>query len=90
MEILKELVMSKNTKVTSKKVSRIAAETLNSNSAYQTAKKLAGSALSQAQKRNQTGSQIEDLASKVLSSSKYSHKTKKLAGSVLSQANKER
>ena len=82
--------MSKNLKVTSKKVSTIAAKTLNSNSASQIAKKLAGSALSQVQKGNQTGGQIEDLASKVLSSPKYSHETKIMAGSVLSQANKER
>lgn len=82
--------MSTNSKVTSKKVSTIAAKILNSNSSSQTAKKLAGSALSQVQKGNQTGSQIEDLASKVLSSSKYSHETKTMAGSVLSQANKER
>ena len=78
--------MSTNSKVTSKRVSTIAAKILNSNSSSQTAKKLAGSALSQVQ----TGSQIEDLASKVLSSPKYSHETKIMAGSVLSQANKER
>ena len=78
--------MSTNSKVTSKRVSTIAAKILNSNSSSQTAKKLAGSALSQVHK----GSQIEDLASKVLSSPKYSHETKIMAGSVLSQANKER
>lgn len=78
--------MSTNSKVTSKRVSTIAAKILNSNSSSQTAKKLAGSALSQVQK----GSQIEDLASKVLSGTKYSHETKIIAGSVLSQANKER
>jgi hypothetical protein len=82
--------MSTNNKVTSKKVSSLAAKTLNSNSASQTAKKLAGSALSQVQKGNQTGCQIEDLASKVLSGSKYGRETKTLAASVLSQANKER
>ena len=53
--------MSTNSKVTSKRVSTIAAKILNSNSSSQTAKKLAGSALSQVQKGSQTGSQIEDL-----------------------------
>lgn len=48
--------MSTNSKVTSKRVSTIAAKILNSNSSSQTAKKLAGSALSQVQKGSQTGS----------------------------------
>ena len=82
--------MSTNKKVTSQKVSSLAGKILHSNSASQTAKSLAASALSQRQKGNQTGSQMEDLASKVLSSSKYSHKTKVIAGSVLSQSNKDR
>ena len=82
--------MSTNKKVTSKQVSSKAGKILHSNSASQTAKSLAASALSQRQKGNQTGSQMENLASKVLSSSKYSRETKTIAGSVLAQANKER
>ena len=82
--------MHSNKKVTSQKVSSLAGKILKSNSASQTAKSLAASALSQRQKGNQTGAQMEDLASKVLSSSKYSRETKVLAGSVLAQANKER
>lgn len=82
--------MSTNKKVTSQKVASFAGKILHSNSASQTAKSLAASALSQRQKGNQTGSQMEDLASKVLASSKYSHETKVIAGSVLAQSNRER
>ena len=82
--------MGTNKKVTSQKISSTAGRILRSNSASQTAKSLAASALSQRQKGNQTGSKMEDIASKVLSSSKYSRETKTIAGSVLAQANKER
>lgn len=79
-----------NSKKSSKSLSSLAAKTLNDDNASKTAKKLAGSVLSQVSKSNQTGSEMEDLASKVAKSSKYSKETKSLAGSVLSQANKKR
>lgn len=82
--------MGTNKKVTSERISSLASQILNDDNSSKTAKTLAGSALSQAEKGKQTGSKVEDLASKVLQSPKYSDKTKSLAGSVLSQSNKER
>jgi hypothetical protein len=79
-----------NKKTTSDRVASIVAKVLNDKGASDTAKQLAGSALSQVNRGNQTGSSVEDLASKVLDSPKYSRETKKLAGSVLSQSNKKR
>lgn len=79
-----------NKKQSSKSVSSLAAKTLQSNNASATAKKLAGSVLSQAKSSNQTGANLEGLASSVLTSNKYSKDTKTLAGSVLSQSNKKR
>lgn len=83
-------VKMSNKKTTSEKIATLAAHVLKDNDASEIAKKLAGSALSQVNKGNQTGSELEDLASKVLQSDKYSHETKELAGSVLSQSNKSR
>lgn len=82
--------MSKNTKQSSKKVAQLAATTLTSDKASNTAKRLAGSVVAQTNTDKQTGTELEDLASKVLRSDKYSDETKSLAASVLSQANKER
>ena len=79
-----------NKKRTSKSVASLAAKTLKSNNASQTAKKLAGSVLSQTKSSNQTGANLEELASTVMTSNKYNSKTKTLAGSVLSQSNKKR
>ncbi|MGJ1434421.1 hypothetical protein [Sphingobacterium siyangense] len=79
-----------NKKVTSNKIGSLAAKTLTDPSSSKTAKELAGSALSQMNKGNQTGSYMEDKASKVLQSNKYSEETKSLAASVLSQSNKKR
>lgn len=79
-----------NKKKTSKSVASLAAKTLQSNSTSNTAKKLAGSVLSQTKSLNQTGSSLEGLASTVMTSNKYSRETKTLAGSVLSQSNKKR
>jgi hypothetical protein len=79
-----------NTKKTSIKIASLAADILNDSNASKIQKKLAGSALSQSQSGNQTGSELENVASKVLNSDKYSSKTKKLAASVLSQSNKNR
>lgn len=82
--------MSTNRKKTSSSVASEAAKTLRDPSASSTAKKLAGSALSQHSTPNQTGTEMESFASKVLKSSKYSESTKELAASVLSQSNKKR
>lgn len=79
-----------NRKTTSQSVATEAARTLQDPGASATAKRLAGSALSQRTRSHQTGSSMEDLASRVLDSAKYSEATKTLAGSVLSQANKQR
>ena len=79
-----------NKKTTSNKVSSLAAKVLHDTDSSQIAKKLAASALSQANKGNQTGVEMENIAAKVLQSDKYSDETKQLAGSILSQSNKER
>lgn len=80
----------KNTKQTSGRVAKLAAETLKDNNASQVAKRLAGAALAQTGNAKQTGAELEDLASKVIKSPKYSEDTKTLAGSVLAQSNKAR
>ena len=80
----------RNTKTTSKSVSSEAARVLKDPNASATAKRLAGSALSQRTPSHQTGAKVEDLASRVLDSPKYSAETKSIAGSVLSQSNKQR
>lgn len=79
-----------NRKKTSSSVASDAARTLRDPNASQIQKKLAGSALSQVQKNNQTGKQMEQIASDALSSPKYSELTKKLAGSILSQSDRKR
>jgi len=79
-----------NKKKTSSKIASLAAKTLKNKNASQIAKQLAGSALSQKQKANQTGGKMEEVASKVLKSDKYSDETKALAASILSQSNKGR
>jgi hypothetical protein len=88
--ILQRRLIMENSKITSDKVATLASQVLSDESSSEIAKKLAGSALSQATKGKQTGSELEDVASKVIKSTKYSQDTKKLAGSVLSQANKKR
>ena len=60
-----------NKKVTSEKIASLAAQVLVDKNSSDIAKKLAGSALSQANKGNETGSVLEDLASDVLKSNKY-------------------
>ncbi|QXM05720.1 hypothetical protein [Crassaminicella indica] len=82
--------MSINKKQTSSKIVKLASDTLRNPNSSQTAKKLAGSAMSQYNTSKQTGPTMEDFASKVLKSSKYSDDTKSLAGAVLSQSNKRR
>lgn len=79
-----------NQKKTSKSVSSLASDVLKSNSASEIQKSLAGSALSQAQKKHQTSKELESKASDVLKSDKYNNVTKTLAASILSQSNKKR
>ena len=82
--------MSSNKKNTSAKIGSQAAKILKDPNSSATVKKLAGSALSQVNKGNQTGAQMEDTAAKVLASPKYNEETKAMAASVLSQSNKSR
>lgn len=82
--------MSKNTKQTSARIGKLAAETLQDSRSSQVAKSLAASALSQRSGEKQTGSKMEDVAARVLASNRYADDTKELAASVLSQANKQR
>jgi hypothetical protein len=79
-----------NKKTTSEKVASLAAQVLTDKNSSDIAKKLAGSALSQVTKGNETGSAMEDIAANVLKSNKYSDTTKSLAASILSQSNKKR
>jgi hypothetical protein len=81
--------MSNNKKSASPKLASLAAKILQDPNSSNIKKELAGSALSQSKKNNQTGAQTEDKAAKVLASEKCSE-TKALAASVLSQSNKER
>ena len=80
----------KNQKTTSSKIASLASHILKDSGSSSTAKSLAGSALSQVNKYNETGKHLEHLASNVLNSEKYSNETKKLAASILSQSNKTR
>ena len=82
--------MAKNTKTTSPQIAKLASETLTNKNSSKIAKELAGSALSQVNKDNQTGAKLEEKASNVLKSEKYSEETKQLAASILSQSNKDR
>lgn len=77
-----------NNKVTSPKIASLAAKVLHDPSASATAKQLAGSALSQVNKQNQSSPKLDHIASNVLKSEKYSEATKELAGSVLAQSRK--
>jgi len=79
-----------NNKKTSKPIASLASEILRDPNSSAIQKTLAGSALSQVNKGNQTGSEMESIASKVLGSTKYSEETKSLAGSIVSQSDKKR
>lgn len=82
--------MSKNTKQTSPRIAKLAAETLRDSGASKVAKSLAASALAQRSGGKQTGAEMEDLAAKVLAGKRHAEETKELAASVLAQSNKER
>ncbi|TYB74559.1 hypothetical protein ES676_07455 [Bizionia saleffrena] len=73
-----------------KKIASLASKILTDNKSSATAKKLAGSELSQTKSKNQTSAKMEEFTSSVLQSKKYNSETKSLAGSVLSQSNKKR
>lgn len=77
-----------NKKSTSNSIASTAAKVLGNPNSSTQAKKLAGSALSQVNKGNETSSRMEKVASKVLDNPNSSSVSKKLAGSVLSQSNK--
>jgi len=82
--------VSNNTKQTSNRIGKLAAETLQDSRSSQIAKSLAASALSQRSSDKQTGAKMESVAARVLASDRYADGTKDLAASVLSQANKQR
>lgn len=82
--------MSINTKKTSSRIGKLAAETLQDSNSSKIAKSLAASALSQRSGDKQTGAMMEEVASKVLKSDRYASETKELAASVLSQSLKSR
>lgn len=79
-----------NNKVTTDSLASLAAMVLHDQQSSETARRLAGSALSQVNRGNETTSNLAALASQVLTSNKYSEITKELAGSVLSLADKNR
>jgi len=58
--------MSMNTKLTSSRIAKLAAETLQDSRSSQIAKSLAASALSQRSGERQAGSKMEDVAASVL------------------------
>lgn len=77
-----------NKKTTSGNVASTASKVLRDPKSSSTAKQLAGSALSQVNKGNETSTKVEKIASKVLDNPNSTSTAKKLAGSVLSQSNK--
>ena len=77
-------------KQSSKDVTHLSAETLNNPNASAIQKSLAGSVLSQAGTKNQTGADMEAKASAALKNPRSSYINKTLAGSVVSQSNKKR
>lgn len=79
-----------NKKNTSPKIASLASKVLLDHQSSDTAKKLAGSALSQVNYGNETGKQLESIASKVLKGENYNSTSKKLAASILSQSDKNR
>lgn len=86
--ILNHKFRSMNKKNTSERIAHLASETLKDNNASETAKTLAGSALSQVQRGFQPSDEVQHLAGTVLGSTKYSEETKELAASIVSQSPK--
>ncbi|UNP30735.1 hypothetical protein [Lysobacter gummosus] len=79
--------MAKNEK-SSPRVARTASSVLRDSGASQTAKSLAGSALSQAKTSKETSGSVATKAAKALDDGRSSRTTKTLAGSVLTQKRK--
>jgi hypothetical protein len=77
-----------NRKATSSRVASTASKILSNPKSSTTAKKLAGSALSQVNKTHETSAELEKLASKVLDNPQSSVDAKTLAASILSQSKK--
>lgn len=82
--------MPSNSKQTSPRVASVAGKALQSSSASNLQKSLAGSALRQASTGAQTGARTEAKASHALDNPKSSSLTRTLAGSVVSQSNRKR
>jgi hypothetical protein len=78
-----------NNKKTTSRIASLASRVLTSSQSSETAKKLAGSTLSQVSKQKESSTLLDHLAAEVLKSQKYNEVTKELAGSVLSQAKKK-
>jgi hypothetical protein len=83
------LETAKNTKRSSARIAKLAAERLQDSKASQVAKNLAASALSQRSGSKQTGSQMEGVAVRALPNDRSAEATKELADSVLVQANRQ-
>ena len=78
-----------NQKVSSEKMTHLAAEILRDPNATHVEKSLAGSVLSQADPEKQTGDHLETVAAEVLRhSDQFSSSAVSLAGSVLAQGKK--
>ena len=75
-----------NKKQSSQKMGSLAAQVLKNTQSSETAKKMAGSVLSQTNTKNQPSKQMETKASDILKSKKYNELTKSLAASVLAQS----
>ena len=78
-----------NKKSTSPRVAQTAAQALKEAKERST-RQLAGSALSQAMKKNKTSEKMEALAGKVLGDSRSTKIAKQLAASVLAQGTREK
>ena len=76
-------------KGTAQKIAKQAAKILDNPSSSQTAKRLAGSALTQSKAPNErTSAKLASLASKVLQDGRFSDEAKTLAATVLAQRKK--
>lgn len=71
-------------------IAKLASKVLQSSTASNIQKTLAGSALAQTHTTKTTSSSVEKIAAKALQSDHYSKTTKSLAGSIVSQSDKKR
>ncbi|MEN6620707.1 MAG: hypothetical protein ABFD50_04025 [Smithella sp.] len=79
-----------NKNQTGHNVAKLASKVLQSFTASNIQKALAGSALAQTHSTKTTSSSVEKIAAKALQSGHYSKTTKSLAGSIVSQSDKKR